>query len=589
MPLQDGVVFAGYTVIRSLGAGNMGEVYLVQHPRLPRAEALKILPAAMSTNREFRERFSREADVVATMYHPHIVGIHDRGESNGQLWISMDYIDGTDAARLLRERHPGGLPPREVANIVSAVADALDYAHDHGLLHRDVKPANVLLTAPGTARQRVLLADFGIARWIAETSGLTQTNMAVGTVLYAAPEQLTDQPVDGRTDQYALAATAYHLLTGSPPFAGSNPVVVIGQQLNEAPPSLATRSPALSRLDPIISTALAKKANDRFARCGDFAAALAAQIAAGDTAPASMAATMAANAASKPATTAALQTAPPSTDPPVSVPAARAAATQWPLVVAVIAVALIIAVVVLAFRPWQQAQTATTPTPPTISPPTSLPNTSATGAITFDNMKDFITGYYSELPAHASDAWNKLDVGYQQRTGLDDYLKFWSTVRSVTVLSVGPRDSSSVVARTQYVGSDGHTLTEDRWFRFVTADDALRIGDSEVETTIATMPPTEAAPPSTATSPPGPSVYDQNFVSLMAQEGWGCTDNSDDQKCRNEMVGFAHEACSYSGQSFSFLYQTMQVPEFFGARETRRAIAIASQAYPNCNFTGPTE
>jgi hypothetical protein len=112
----------------------------------------------------------------------------------------MDYIDGTDAARLLRERHPSGLPPREVSDIVSAVADALDYAHDHGLLHRDVKPANILLAAPGTARQRVLLADFGIARWIAETSGLTQTNMAVGTVSYAAPEQLTDQPVDGRTE-----------------------------------------------------------------------------------------------------------------------------------------------------------------------------------------------------------------------------------------------------------------------------------------------------------------------------------------------------------------------------------------------------
>ena len=187
MPLVDGEQFAGFRIVRLLGSGGMGEVYLAQHPRLPRREALKVLPVAMSTNPGYRERFNREADIAATLYHPHVVGIHDRGECNGQLWISMDYIDGTDASRLLSERYPSGLPPREVTGIVSAVADALDYAHDNGLLHRDVKPANILITAPQTARQRVLLADFGIARWMAETSGLTQTNMAVGTVYYAAP------------------------------------------------------------------------------------------------------------------------------------------------------------------------------------------------------------------------------------------------------------------------------------------------------------------------------------------------------------------------------------------------------------------
>jgi serine/threonine protein kinase, bacterial len=146
MPLGPGDVFAGYTVVRLLGSGGMGEVYLVEHPRLPRRDALKILPADVSADREFRERFNREADLAATLFHPHIVGVHDRGEYEGQLWISMDYIEGTDAARLARDRNSAGMPADEVVEIVTAVASALDYAHQRGVLHRDVKPANILLT-----------------------------------------------------------------------------------------------------------------------------------------------------------------------------------------------------------------------------------------------------------------------------------------------------------------------------------------------------------------------------------------------------------------------------------------------------------
>ena len=168
----------------------MGEVYLAEHPRLPRRDALKVLPVELSVNREFCERFNREADLAAALYHPHIVGLHDRGECDGQLWISMDYIDGPDAGRLLRDRYPAGMPRREVVEIISAVAQALDYAHDRGLLHRDVKPANILLSGNESRTRRVLLADFGIARSMTEVVGLTKTNIAVGTVYYAAPEQL---------------------------------------------------------------------------------------------------------------------------------------------------------------------------------------------------------------------------------------------------------------------------------------------------------------------------------------------------------------------------------------------------------------
>jgi serine/threonine protein kinase, bacterial len=280
MPLADGATFAGYTIVRLLGSGGMGEVYLAQHPRLPRRDALKVLPASVSADSEYRERFNREADIAATLWHPHIVGVHDRGEFEGQIWISMDYVEGTDAARLLRERYRDGMPKSEVAAIVAAVADALDYAHQRNLLHRDVKPANLLLAQPDSGDQRILLADFGIARWANEISGLTATNMTVGTVSYAAPEQLMGERLDGRADQYALAATAFHLLTGSPPFEHSNPAVVISQHLSAPPPAIGARRQELSALDPVLAKALAKDPKDRFERCADFARALGHRLAA---------------------------------------------------------------------------------------------------------------------------------------------------------------------------------------------------------------------------------------------------------------------------------------------------------------------
>jgi serine/threonine-protein kinase len=274
MSLDVGQTFAGYTIVRKLGAGGMGAVYLAQHPRLPRQDAIKVLPEHLTEDPEYTGRFLREAELAATLSHPHIVGIHDRGETEGHFWISMDYVAGTDAAELLREHYPKGMPIDEVLPIVTAVASALDYAHFRGLLHRDVKPANILLTDPGGQAKRIFLADFGIAREIEDSAKLTATNMAVGTAAYAAPEQLLGQPVDGRADQYALACTAFHLLTGSPPYEGSNPAVVITQHIMAPVPSLKEHRPELSRLDPALSQALAKKRDDRFDTCQDFADAL---------------------------------------------------------------------------------------------------------------------------------------------------------------------------------------------------------------------------------------------------------------------------------------------------------------------------
>lgn len=360
MPLADGATFAGYTIVRLLGAGGMGEVYLAQHPRLPRRDALKVLPASVSADGEYRERFDREADIAATLWHPHIVGVHDRGEFEGQLWISMDYVEGTDAACLLRQSYPDGMPRGEVAEIISAVADALDYAHQRNLLHRDVKPANILLANPEGSDQRILLADFGIARWTNDISGLTATNMTVGTVSYAAPEQLMGERLDGRADQYALAATTFHLLSGRPPFQHSNPAVVISQHLSATPPAIGAQRPELAGLDPVLAKALAKSPADRFERCADFARALAHQLRS-DT-PAEVGTSLAA---------------------PVPTPAKaprRPLMRAGIIVPAILAVLLLAAIVVAVFEAGRadedraaSAATTTSPTPPTRPTSTPLP------------------------------------------------------------------------------------------------------------------------------------------------------------------------------------------------------------------------
>jgi serine/threonine protein kinase, bacterial len=270
--MAEGTDFAGYTIVRCLGSGGMGEVYVARHPRLPRQDALKVLRPEMSSNQEFRERFLREADLTAALSHPNIVGVYDRGEYEGQLWISMEYVDGTDVSRLLRSN--SGISDEQAVAIISAVADALDYAHQHDLLHRDVKPANILIGDTDPANKRIKLADFGIARCANDSAGLTATNMTVGTVFYAAPEQLTGSIIDGRADQYALAATAFQLFTGAPPFENSNAAVIIGKHLSAPPPALSQRRPDLAALDPVLAKALAKDPKGRFDKCADFARAL---------------------------------------------------------------------------------------------------------------------------------------------------------------------------------------------------------------------------------------------------------------------------------------------------------------------------
>ncbi|OBF13028.1 serine/threonine-protein kinase [Mycobacterium sp. ACS4331] len=470
MPLTNGESFAGYRILRMIGTGGMGEVYLAAHPRLPRRDALKVLPAQMSANEEFRERFNREADLVATLFHPHIIGVHDRGEDHGRLWISMDYIDGPDAGRLLRERYPAGIPRQQVVEIVAAVADALDYAHLRGLLHRDVKPANILLTDPASGVRRILLADFGIARSLNQTHGLTRTNAVLGTVSYSSPEQLMGQPLDGRSDQYSLAATAFELFTGTPLFSDDNPAVVIGQHLNAAPRVLGAVRADLADLDAVMARALAKNPADRFVTCTQFAQALADPDAAARRVP-------------RP--TAQL---PPAmrTDQDWLLPAATPAGPQprpsrWLLVGGVLAVLMLVLGLALyaGSSDDQQAGPATTavyPTPTTM--PTTVPTTMATGEVTFEGMRDLVLAVYSALPKHTEEAWDMFDANYQNKTGYADFRNFWAGVHKVEVLSVSPRDADSVVARIRYVVKGGRNDTEDRWLKVVPVDGRLLVHDS---------------------------------------------------------------------------------------------------------------
>ena len=347
MPLRIGETFAGYRILQLLGSGGMGEVYLVQHPRLPRQDALKVLRPEVSSDPSFRQRFMREADLAAGLRHPNIVGLHDRGECAGQLWIAMDYIEGTDVANLIAQRYPAGMPTELAVPIATAVGSALDYAHKKGLLHRDVKPANIIVADLETDDPRIYLTDFGIARPVDDTIGITTTNMTVGTVAYAAPEQLMGEEIDGRADQYALAAATYHLLTGTQLFPHSNPAVVISRQLNSQPPSLAQTRPALAQLDPVLAAGLAKNPRDRFARCIDFARALAEQS--GHDAPKPAAPTAPAPTQRPAATT------PPRPPTPAAVPHIRGNSVRRWLIPAA-ALVVVSSIGAFFWRPWDSPQ-----------------------------------------------------------------------------------------------------------------------------------------------------------------------------------------------------------------------------------------
>ncbi|MGY1624301.1 WD40 repeat domain-containing serine/threonine protein kinase [Geodermatophilus sp. SYSU D00965] len=276
MSLAPGDVFAGYTVLRQLGQGGMGAVYLAQHPRMPRFVALKLLRAELCADPDFARRFEHEVETLAGLSHPHIVSILDRGQHDGQLWLSMQYVDGVDGETALQAA--GGLLPADrVLHIVTGVAAALDHAHKRNLVHRDVKPANVLLTAPGDDEAEwVFLTDFGIAKSLDADTQLTRTGDVVATLEYASPEQIEAAPLDARSDVYSLGCVAHRMLTGSVPFPGGSVTAKMRGHLLLPPPRPTDLVPWLApAVDDVVTQAMAKDPAQRFPTCRALAAALA--------------------------------------------------------------------------------------------------------------------------------------------------------------------------------------------------------------------------------------------------------------------------------------------------------------------------
>ncbi|OJF80001.1 hypothetical protein NS14008_13320 [Nocardia seriolae] len=266
--LRPGEYFAGYQILRKLGAGGMGAVYQARDRDLPRFVALKLLSLPDDGALDSRARFRREADTVARLQHPNIVTVYARGEEADQLWIAMTFVDGSDVARALRE---GAMHPARAVRIISETAAALDHAHETGILHRDVKPANILLTEGRP--ERALLTDFGIAKAFDESRQLTQGGEILASFQYAAPERLTRPgEVDPRADVYSLGCTLFHMLTGQPPYPGQNVGQIIYGHAYEPIPLPSHRNPALPRgFDEVITRALAKEPDHRFANCAELA------------------------------------------------------------------------------------------------------------------------------------------------------------------------------------------------------------------------------------------------------------------------------------------------------------------------------
>ena len=270
-----GAQIAGYRLAEQIGWGGMAVVYRALDVRLDRWVALKILAPEIARDGSFRQRFISESRAAAAVDHPHIIPVFEAGEAGGALFIAMRYVGGGDVRTLCRRLGP--LDPARTSSIIGQVASALDAAHAVGLVHRDVKPANMLLgTVAGSGHpDHVYLSDFGLSKQALATAGLTQTGQFVGTLDYMAPEQIESRPVDGRTDLYALGCAAFEMLAGGPPFKRGEDLGLLFAQLSAAPPLLTARRPDLPpAIDRVLARALARSPDDRQQSCLDFAASL---------------------------------------------------------------------------------------------------------------------------------------------------------------------------------------------------------------------------------------------------------------------------------------------------------------------------
>ena len=270
-----GKQIADYRVESEIGRGGMAVVYRAKDLRLDRTVALKLLAPELARNDTFRQRFTHESRVAAAIDHPHIVPVFEAGETEGLLYIAMRFVAGQDLRVLIDRRGP--LPLATALRIAAQVASALDAAHDHDLVHRDVKPGNILVAA-GTDSdhpEHVYLTDFGLTKKSLSLTGFTTVGQFVGTLDYVAPEQISGRPVDGRCDVYSLACVVQETLTGAPPFRRDDDMALLWAHQYDPPPPLSEERPGLPpALDAVLAKALAKSPDDRYDSCVRFVAAL---------------------------------------------------------------------------------------------------------------------------------------------------------------------------------------------------------------------------------------------------------------------------------------------------------------------------
>ncbi|WP_405982107.1 serine/threonine-protein kinase [Streptomyces sp. NBC_00158] len=270
-----GTRFAGYLVGDVIGRGGMAVVYRARDLRLDRTVALKLLAPQLARNDTFRQRFTHESKVAAAIDHPHIVPVFEAGETDGVLYIAMRYVAGQDLRALLDRTGP--LPVETAARIAGQIASALDAAHAHGLVHRDVKPGNVLV-AEGTDSEHpehVYLTDFGLTKKSLSLTGFTSVGQFVGTLDYVAPEQIAGKPVDGRCDVYSLGCVVHEMLTGGPPFRREDDMALLwAHQYDPPPPPSGSRPELPAAVDEVLAKALAKQPGERWGTCLEFTGAL---------------------------------------------------------------------------------------------------------------------------------------------------------------------------------------------------------------------------------------------------------------------------------------------------------------------------
>jgi hypothetical protein len=280
MQREPGIRVTGYRIEARVGRGGMGEVYRAEQLSLGRKVALKILRPDLAADDRFRRRFLRESRIAAAIDHPNVIPIYEAGEDDGLLYIAMRYVEGLDLNTLLERE--GRLEPARIIAILSQVGQALDAAHARGLVHRDVKPANILLLqATGGTGEHCYLCDFGLIKELDAEVALTGTDQFVGSVPYVAPEQIEGRAIDGRTDVYSLGCVLFHCLSGSPPYRGETDVEVVFAHLGVPPPALSSRAPGLPpALDGVLARAMAKGKEDRYPTCSALMEAAAAQVAA---------------------------------------------------------------------------------------------------------------------------------------------------------------------------------------------------------------------------------------------------------------------------------------------------------------------